>query len=114
MIYKNRLICIGWNRHVAIYSVARDCEGTVNNCKYRPVRAHIIEGLKYRFDKQGIIQQMSDLVKGDRVKIQRGPFTNFICKVYQIADSKRAWVLINLLQKQTRANISLDDLSKAN
>ena len=82
--------------------------------KYRPMSTLIIEGLKHRCDKHGVIQQMSDILKGDRVKIQRGPFTDFICNVDQISESKRAWVLIDLLQKQTRANISLDDLSKIN
>ena len=49
---------------------------------------------------------------GDRAKIERGPFSEFVCTVDQIKDDRRAWVLIDLLQQQTRAEVSLDDVSK--
>ena len=81
---------------------------------YRPVSAHIIEGLRRRCDKDGVIQSLHDIVPGDRVKIERGPFAEFICTVEQIQDDQRAWVLIDLLQQQTKAEVSLDDVSKIN
>ena len=81
---------------------------------YQPVDTHIIEGLKYRCDTDYIIQKIGDIIQGDRVKIERGPFADFICKVDEIADNKRAWILIDLLHKQTRAEIALNDLSKIN
>lgn len=81
---------------------------------YRPVNTHIIEGLKYRCDKDDVIQKMDGIIAGDRVKIERGPFSDFICTVEEIADNRRAWILIDLLQKQTRAKISLTELSKIN
>ena len=57
---------------------------------------------------------MSGIIAGDRVKTERGPFSDFICNVEEIADNKRVWILIDLLQKQTKTEISLDDLSKIN
>ena len=81
---------------------------------YRSVSTHIIEGLKSRCDKDGVIQSLNDIVLGARVKIERGPFSEFICTVEQIRDDRRAWVLIDLLQQQTRAEVSLDDVSKIN
>ena len=81
---------------------------------YRPVCAHIIEGLRRRCDKDGVIQSLRDIDVGDRAKIERGPFTEFICTVEQIKDGQRAWVLIDLLQKQTRTDVSLNDVSKIN
>ena len=81
---------------------------------YHPVNTYIISGLKHRCDKEDIVQQMADVVAGDRVKIERGPFSDFICNVQEIADNKRAWILIDLLQKQTRTAISLNELSKIN
>ena len=79
---------------------------------YRPVSKYIIEGLRCRCDDDGIIQSLNDIIKGDRVKIERGPFAEFICTVDDIQDNRRAWVLIDLLQRQTRTAVSLDDLSK--
>ena len=79
---------------------------------YRPINSHIIEGLKSRCDGNGIVQPMNDIVSGDRVKIERGPFSDFVCNVDEIENEQRAWVLIDLIRQQTRAEVSLNDLLK--
>ena len=81
---------------------------------YRTVSAHIIEGLQHRCDKDGVIQSLNDIVPGDRAKIERGPFSEFVCTVEQIKDNQRAWVLIDLLRQKARAEVSLDNISKIN
>ncbi len=81
---------------------------------YRSINTRIIEGLQQRCNENGIIQHLDDIALGDRVKIERGPFADFICTIDQIKDGRRAWVLINLLQQQTIALVSLDDVSKIN
>ncbi len=81
---------------------------------YRSVNSRIIKGLQYRCDEQGVFQSLRDIDVGDRVKIERGPFSDFICTVENIQDHRRAWVLIELLQQQTRAEVSLNDVSKIN
>ena len=79
---------------------------------YRPVNRDIIEGLQCRCDHDGVIQKLNDIVAGDRVQIERGPFTDFICTVDDIRDDRRVWVLIDLLQQKTRSEVSLKDISK--
>ena len=81
---------------------------------YRPINTSVIESLNYRCDVHGIIQSMDDIVAGDRVKIERGPFADFICNVEKIDDGQRARVLIDLLQQQVTAEVSLNDISKIN
>ena len=81
---------------------------------YRPVSTHIIEGLQSRCDDGGILQRLNDIAQGDRVKIERGPFAEFICSVEDIQNDRRAWVLIDLLQHGARSEISLDSVSKIN
>lgn len=81
---------------------------------YRSIHTHIIEGLQKRCDEHGLFQSLRDINAGDRAKIERGPFADFICQVDQIKDDQRAWVLINLLQQHTRAEVSLDRISKVN
>ena len=81
---------------------------------YRPVSRQIIECLISRCDEGGVMQNMIDVASGDRVKIERGPFANFICNIDKISDNQRAWVLIDILQKQTRTEISMEYLSKSN
>ena len=81
---------------------------------YRPIHIDIVEGLRCRCDDGGVIRSFNDIVPGDRVKIKRGPFTEFICTVDDIQDDRRAWVLIDLLHQKTRSEISLSDISKIN
>ena len=81
---------------------------------YRSVTAHIIEGLQHRCDERGDFRCLNDIDLGDRAKIERGPFSEFVCTVDQIKDDQRAWVLIDLLQQQARTEVSLDDISKIN
>ena len=81
---------------------------------YRPFKSHIIEDLQHRCNEDGIIQRLDDIAPGDRAKIERGPFAEFICTVDNIQDDRRVWVLIDLLQQQIRAEVSLNDVSKVN
>ena len=81
---------------------------------YRPINTHIIEDLQQRCGENGIIQRLDNIAPDDRAKIERGPFAEFICTVDDIQDDQRAWVLINLLKQQTRAEVSLNDVSKIN
>ena len=81
---------------------------------YRPVNSQIIEGLQYRCDEHDLIKGLNEIVLGDRVKIERGPFSEFICTIDEIEDGRRAWVLIDLLQQKVRTEFPLCDLSKVN
>ena len=80
--------------------------------KYRIVNFEIIEGLKRRCNKSGIIQTQDRIMRGDQVRVENGPFAEFICQVEQISENRRAWVLIDILQQKTRAKFLLSDLSK--
>ena len=79
---------------------------------YRPIHTNIVEGLRSRCDDEGVLQSLNDIVPGDRIKIERGPFAEFICTVDDIQDGRRVWVLIDLLQQKARSSVSLSDLSK--
>lgn len=79
---------------------------------YRPIHNSIIEGLQSRCNEYGVIQMINDIVPGNRVKIERGPFAEFICTVDKIKDDRRAWVLIDLLQQKARSEVFLNDLSR--
>ena len=79
---------------------------------YRPISPGIIEGLQLRCNENGVILQLDEIALGDRVKIEKGPFADFISTIEQITDGQRAWVLIDLLQQKTRVEVSLNELSK--
>ena len=56
---------------------------------YRPIDIRIIEGLQRRCDKNDVIQKMDHIVKGDRAKIEKGYFSEFICTVDEVEDGRR-------------------------
>ena len=103
------LIQIPWN---SVNSTRGISKAVTLDGIYRNVDNKIIEGLKNRCDKSGVIYKFHDVAPGDQVKIENGPFTNFICNVDKIIDGKRAWTLIELMQQKTRCDFSLEDLSK--
>ena len=80
--------------------------------QYRAMSPEIIESIKIRCDQNGVLQQIKDVTPGDLMKIEKGPFTDFVCTVEKITDRERIWVLIDILQKQTPIGISLSNLSK--
>ena len=79
---------------------------------FRPVCIRIIKALQYRCDEHSVFKSLHDITEGNRAKIERGPFAEFISTVDQIKDDQRAWVLIDLLQQQTRVEVRLDSVSK--
>ena len=81
---------------------------------FRSVNTSIIKNLQHRCDEQSVFQSLRDIDVGDRVKIERGPFADFICTVEKIKDYQRAWVLMSILQQKTKSEISLNNLSKIN
>ena len=80
--------------------------------KYRPINMDIIKGLKVRCDNQGILKTGSSISVGGRARIERGPFSNFICEVENIHDSQRVWVLTELMQQKTRVQVSINEISE--
>ena len=79
---------------------------------YRTIAPEIIEGIKCRCDKNGVLQAIDDISIGNMVKIKNGPFADFICNVDDITNTGRVWVLIDILQQQIRAKIPISNLSK--
>ena len=79
---------------------------------YRQVDIEIIEGIKSRCDKSDVLREIENISPGDRVKIESGPFTEFIGHVDKIEENQRAWILIEILKQQTRAKVARSNLSK--
>ncbi len=79
---------------------------------YRPLNNKIIDGIKCRCDKNNVLMKMDTLTQGDLVKIERGPLSDFVCSVEKISDDRRVLLLIESLNKKTRAEVAYRDLSK--
>ena len=82
--------------------------------QYRPVDVQVIEDIKCRCAKNGVLQAMDEIAVGDRVKIEKGPFAEFICAIEKISDEERAWVLMDILQQKVRTKVSIRDFLRTN
>ena len=78
--------------------------------QYRPISCDIVNGLKSRCDTDDIITPTYKLKPGDYVKIEKGPFSNFICEVEKVEESKRLWLLLEIMQQKTRSQIRASDV----
>ena len=102
---------LSWSKINATRGVARaiSLDGS-----YKPVNIKVIDGLKNRCDSNNFLRPELNVKKGDSVMIEKGPFTKFICEVDQILDTKRVWVLLEIMQQKTKFKVALNDLSKVN
>ena len=79
----------------------------------RPLPQSLIDELRKRCDADGIFQPHSQVIMGDLVQIDRGPFAEFVAKVDRLAPNARMWVLIELLGQKLRISLPVNDLSPA-
>ena len=80
--------------------------------KYRPVDNQIIEGLKSRCDTNNIIRSDNEIKAGEKIKIQRGPLSDFIGEVEKIDSSQRVWILIELMHQKALTAVSIEDIAQ--
>lgn len=65
----------------------------------------IIASLKARCSQSGVLSDDIPVAVGDDVRVLTGPFADFVATVDQIDPSRRIWVLIDLLGRQTRVGL---------
>ena len=75
----------------------------------RPVPAKIMQALLGQTSPDGIVQYSPDLRNGDSVRISNGPFSGFLGHVDALASDQRAWVLLDIMGKETRVSIKRDN-----
>lgn len=74
------------------------------------VPTELVIELKKRCDDDGKLLSPESLKAGDHVTLTRGPFANFAAEVEQIAQDRRAWVLMELMGTKTRVAVAVDHL----
>lgn len=75
-----------------------------------PVPSDLVAVLRARCDGAGKLLPPATFNPGDKVVVNTGPFAKFVAEVESIAPDQRAWVLIELMGRQTRVSASVDQL----
>jgi len=69
------------------------------------VPQELVAQLMARCDGAGKLVPRAELAPGDRVELTRGPFTDFVAEVDQIAPDRRVWVLLDIMGGTTRVAV---------
>lgn len=76
-----------------------------------PVPDAIVTQLMLRCDANGRLLPPQRLAPGDRVRLTRGPFADFVAEVETITPDRRVWVLLDLMGGATRVALRPDQLA---
>lgn len=97
----------GWSVINSTYGVSRI---VTTGSKPSPVPTGLIEALRARCDASGLIEQSLAFDVGEEVRLNHGPFADWVGEIVEMAPDQRAWVLLDLMGRQTRVAVNLVDL----
>ncbi|MDB3964649.1 KOW motif-containing protein [Amylibacter sp.] len=96
-----------WHKINSTYGVSRL---VTFNSILKPAPNTFINDLMKRYDLSGELQPVEKLKKGDRVKVLKGPFANFIATVEKYETDQRIWVLMDLMGRESKIQTPSDTL----
>lgn len=79
----------------------------------RPVPPGLIKDLQLRCNENGLLTPPEALGPGDRVRLLRGPFADFVATIEAVTPDRRVWFLLDLLGRRTRVGVVPEDLVRA-
>jgi len=77
------------------------------------VPSALVQSLQQRCSPHGTILPPDDLMPGDQVRVQTGPFASLAAEVLAIQPDQRVWVLMDLLGGQSKVAVSAEQLRRA-
>lgn len=96
-----------WHKISNTYGVSRLVSFNRN---LKPISNIFIDNLKMRFDSSCKLLQPKSLKNDDQVEISKGPFANFIVTIETYETDRRIWILLALLVREVKIQVTTDDL----
>jgi len=81
------------------------------NSILRPVPKSVINNLMERYDLSSTSLPINKYNKGDKVKISKGPFANFVATIEKYEDDRRMWVLMDLMGRKSKIQTAINTLN---
>lgn len=97
----------GWRAINSTYGVSRI---VTTAGKPTPVPRGLVDALKARCDETEIITTPPEFEAGETVKLNHGPFAEWVGKIVEMTADQRAWILIDLMGRETRVAVNVADL----
>ena len=92
-----------WHKINNTYGVSRL---VTFNSVIKSIPAEIINDLMARCDLVGKLLPLKKLKNGSQVKLLKGPFANFVAIVEKYEDDQRIWLLMDLMGRKTKIQIT--------
>ena len=100
-----------WHKINNTYGVSRL---VTFNAILKPIPTTFVNNLMKRYESSGKLLPIKKLKKGDRVKVLKGPFANFIATVETYETDQRIWILMDLMGRKTKIQTPSDTLQTSN
>lgn len=104
---KAKLSSGDWRAINSTYGVSRI---VTTGSKPTPVPTGLVEAIKARCDGGDMVAPELNFTEGDEVRVQHGPFADWVGKVLAVEGEQRAWILLDFLGRETRVAVNLHDL----
>lgn len=78
-----------------------------------PVPSEIVEELQRHCDEDGCMRSLTEMAVGDEIRIAHGPLADFWGRIEKLGPDQRAWVLLDIMGKETRVLVPRGDLRLA-
>ena len=98
---------IQWHKINSTYGVSRL---VTFNSILKSIPTTFVTSLMIRYDLSGKLLPIEKLKKGDKVRVSKGPFADFIATVEKYETDQRIWILIDLMSRKTKTQTSVEDL----
>ena len=98
----------GWRAINSTYGVSRI---VTTAGKPTPVPNGLVQALQERCDEHDLVAEVEDFEEGQSVKVGHGPFADWVGEIVEMTPDQRAWILIDLMGRQTRVAVATSDLS---
>lgn len=110
-----RYLFIRFNRDTDDWSPVRSTRGVCGLVRFegvpKPVPDSLIDGLKSNEDEEHLqLFPQPGWKAGDEVAIEQGPFAGYSCIFQERRSADRVAVLLNIINKPTRATLKSQDL----
>jgi len=100
-----------WSKINSTYGVSRLI--TFNSI-LKSIPTTFVNSLMIRYDLSGKLLPKERFENGDKVKVLKGPFANFVATVERYETDQRIWILMDLLGRKTKIQSSSDGLQPSN
>lgn len=80
------------------------------NGMYKSLPVELINSLKKRCGKDHILRESIFSNESDKVRFLKGPFTNLIAKIDKMSSEERVWVLLEIMGREIRVEVSSKEL----